>query len=141
LPARTGRQKVDWTSPPEGIDATMGGKRVGLQRSPIRLAAVLQKFVFDSAELLEPAAQTASVNGRSHRHLRRTVVCTTPNRAYQSQNFICTYLALTWQPFESSLSENAEITGGAEGDRTLDLRIANATLSQLSYRPTRGRRF
>ena len=29
--------------------------------------------------------------------------------------------------------------GGAEGDRTLDLRIANATLSQLSYRPTRGR--
>ena len=26
---------------------------------------------------------------------------------------------------------------GAEGDRTLDLRIANATLSQLSYRPTR----
>ena len=24
---------------------------------------------------------------------------------------------------------------GAEGDRTLDLRIANATLSQLSYRP------
>ena len=26
--------------------------------------------------------------------------------------------------------------GGAEGDRTLDLRIANATLSQLSYRPT-----
>ncbi len=30
-----------------------------------------------------------------------------------------------------------EIDGGAEGDRTLDLRIANATLSQLSYRPTR----
>ena len=25
--------------------------------------------------------------------------------------------------------------GGAEGDRTLDLRIANATLSQLSYHP------
>ena len=30
---------------------------------------------------------------------------------------------------------------GAEGDRTLDLRIANATLSQLSYRPTQGARF
>src|SRR5579863_6806129 len=29
--------------------------------------------------------------------------------------------------------------GGAEGDRTLDLRIANATLSQLSYRPTARR--
>ena len=28
--------------------------------------------------------------------------------------------------------------GGDEGDRTLDLRIANATLSQLSYVPTRG---
>jgi hypothetical protein len=27
---------------------------------------------------------------------------------------------------------------GAEGDRTLDLRIANATLSQLSYRPIEG---
>jgi hypothetical protein len=25
--------------------------------------------------------------------------------------------------------------GGGEGDRTLDLRIANATLSQLSYSP------
>jgi len=30
----------------------------------------------------------------------------------------------------------SEKIGGAEGDRTLDLRIANATLSQLSYRPT-----
>ena len=28
-----------------------------------------------------------------------------------------------------------KVIGGAEGDRTLDLRIANATLSQLSYRP------
>ena len=28
--------------------------------------------------------------------------------------------------------------GGDEGDRTLDLRIANATLSQLSYVPTDG---
>ena len=26
-------------------------------------------------------------------------------------------------------------TNGAEGDRTLNLRIANAALSQLSYRP------
>ena len=29
----------------------------------------------------------------------------------------------------------AQIVGGAEGDRTPDLRIANATLSQLSYAP------
>jgi hypothetical protein len=28
--------------------------------------------------------------------------------------------------------------GGGEGDRTLDLRIANATLSQLSYSPIKG---
>jgi hypothetical protein len=28
--------------------------------------------------------------------------------------------------------------GGGEGDRTLDLRIANATLSQLSYSPQKG---
>ncbi len=33
----------------------------------------------------------------------------------------------------NSLREN----GGAEEDRTPDLRIANATLSQLSYGPTR----
>ncbi len=31
------------------------------------------------------------------------------------------------------------INGGAEEDRTPDLRIANATLSQLSYGPTRSR--
>ena len=29
-----------------------------------------------------------------------------------------------------------QVDGGDEGDRTLDLRIANATLSQLSYVPT-----
>jgi hypothetical protein len=29
--------------------------------------------------------------------------------------------------------------GGVEEDRTPDLRIANATLSQLSYHPARGR--
>jgi hypothetical protein len=29
--------------------------------------------------------------------------------------------------------------GGDEGDRTLDLRIANATLSQLSYIPNKRR--
>ena len=28
-----------------------------------------------------------------------------------------------------------EVLGGPEEDRTPDLRIANATLSQLSYRP------
>jgi hypothetical protein len=28
------------------------------------------------------------------------------------------------------------VSGGAEGDRTLDLSIANAALSQLSYGPT-----
>ena len=30
---------------------------------------------------------------------------------------------------------HAEVKSGAEGIRTLDLSIANATLSQLSYRP------
>jgi hypothetical protein len=30
------------------------------------------------------------------------------------------------------------VIGGGEGDRTLDLRIANATLSQLSYSPEKG---
>ena len=32
-------------------------------------------------------------------------------------------------------AEQRKRIGGAEGDRTLDLRDANATLSQLSYRP------
>ena len=32
--------------------------------------------------------------------------------------------------------ETADKIGGAEEDRTPDLRIANATLSQLSYGPT-----
>ena len=34
-----------------------------------------------------------------------------------------------------NLSDYASKDGGPEGDRTLDLRIANAALSQLSYRP------
>jgi hypothetical protein len=33
--------------------------------------------------------------------------------------------------------ELLEIGGGAKGDRTPDLGIANAALSQLSYRPDR----
>ena len=38
------------------------------------------------------------------------------------------------------LAQAFELIGGAAGDRTPDLRIANATLSQLSYRPVQGRR-
>ena len=38
-----------------------------------------------------------------------------------------------WRP---ALLQGLEKLGGDEGDRTLDLRIANATLSQLSYVPT-----
>ena len=34
-----------------------------------------------------------------------------------------------------TLDDFARMVGGAEGDRTPDLRIANATLSQLSYGP------
>ena len=33
------------------------------------------------------------------------------------------------------------MVGGGEGDRTLDLRIANATLSQLSYSPEKGEEY
>src|SRR5258706_5183991 len=36
---------------------------------------------------------------------------------------------------ETASAWDAVIFGGVEGDRTLDLRIANATLSQLSYHP------
>lgn len=43
----------------------------------------------------------------------------------------------TLKKYRSSLSGRfqREFIGGAEEDRTPDLRIANATLSQLSYRP------
>ena len=37
------------------------------------------------------------------------------------------------------MNRHGGVENGAEGDRTLDLRIANATLSQLSYRPTAAR--
>ena len=40
------------------------------------------------------------------------------------------------QGFRPSSIPFGMLSGGAEGDRTLDLRDANATLSQLSYRPT-----
>ena len=35
-----------------------------------------------------------------------------------------------------AVAGRADEDGGDEGDRTLDLRIANATLSELSYVPT-----
>ena len=43
------------------------------------------------------------------------------------------------QRFEKSEKNgaNRELNGGAKGDRTPDLGIANAALSQLSYRPYR----
>jgi hypothetical protein len=44
-----------------------------------------------------------------------------------------------WMPGSLISYLKSEVYGGAEGDRTLDLRIANATLSQLSYRPTTRR--
>jgi hypothetical protein len=46
-----------------------------------------------------------------------------------------------WAEFELQLAALIRVESGcgAEGDRTLDLRIANAALSQLSYRPTEGR--
>ena len=37
----------------------------------------------------------------------------------------------------SIIQFNNKLAGGAEGDRTLDLSIANAALSQLSYGPIR----
>jgi hypothetical protein len=38
---------------------------------------------------------------------------------------------------EYSAFRRSKTLNGAEGDRTLNLRIANAALSQLSYRPNR----
>jgi hypothetical protein len=50
-------------------------------------------------------------------------------------------------PLKGSISERGQqghfeaVNGGAEEDRTPDLRIANATLSQLSYGPTTKNKF
>ena len=52
---------------------------------------------------------------------------------------------LTGEGFQESEARKAarmgggfDVFGGADGDRTHDLSIANAALSQLSYGPTRG---
>jgi hypothetical protein len=42
---------------------------------------------------------------------------------------------------EAGDGQPASMVGGGEGDRTLDLRIANATLSQLSYSPEKGEEY
>ena len=42
---------------------------------------------------------------------------------------------------EAGDGQPASVVGGGEGDRTLDLRIANATLSQLSYSPEKGEEY
>ena len=46
------------------------------------------------------------------------------------------YCGLRFRPLLDSLDCVGRGNGGATGDRTPDLRIANATLSRLSYRPT-----
>ena len=47
-------------------------------------------------------------------------------------------VALPWQAIEILTNATGMEIGGAEGDRTPDLRIANAALSQLSYGPMGG---
>ena len=52
--------------------------------------------------------------------------------------FFCTFRGTVTRRW-TRMDGHGRGNGGAEGDRTLDLRIANATLSQLSYRPTARR--
>ncbi len=40
-------------------------------------------------------------------------------------------------PISKKASDNKRVSGGAEGNRTPDLDIANVALSQLSYGPDR----
>jgi hypothetical protein len=70
---------------------------------------------------------------------RRTWNCTCKPDAQTDQN------AAKWerkwgssnrlQRFDSNINNFLGLPGGAKGDRTPDLGIANAALSQLSYRP------
>ena len=39
---------------------------------------------------------------------------------------------------QENLSAISKSNGGAKGDRTLDLHVANVSLYQLSYRPIKG---
>jgi hypothetical protein len=57
-------------------------------------------------------------------------------REIQKSPHLCGLDADVEDVYGSRRTSVQEGNGGAEGDRTLDLRIANATLSQLSYRPT-----
>jgi hypothetical protein len=50
-------------------------------------------------------------------------------------------LSYRGQDTEAGVDTPASCDGGGEGDRTLDLRIANATLSQLSYSPEKGEEY
>gem|GEM_PF-1719435 len=45
------------------------------------------------------------------------------------------FYCVLWTSMEVPGRQREGRNGGAEGDRTLDLRDANATLSHLSYRP------
>ena len=55
-------------------------------------------------------------------------------------NFMLAYISKTKGSAQANpyaeLFGVAVATGGPGGDRTLDLRVANAALSQLSYEPT-----
>jgi hypothetical protein len=53
----------------------------------------------------------------------------------------CPSVPITAQKVRARSPSGPRITGGEEEDRTPDLRIANAALSQLSYPPTRGAKF
>jgi hypothetical protein len=69
-------------------------------------------------------------NSASSGRIRRVRACTarTLERSDLSRKF--KRLVHSW------CTTGERLPGGDEGDRTLDLRIANATLSQLSYVPT-----
>ena len=58
-----------------------------------------------------------------------------PLKPAPTNGFHCEVIARCARPMKKAPRRAPFGFGGEEGDRTLDLRIANATLSQLSYFP------
>ena len=96
---------------------------------------------FPTGDLGLPACRTALA---LHRAASRGLPCllscchgTTPENADADGRRRMRRPSFTLGPCRKTVNARNGRNGGAEGDRTLDLCIANAALSQLSYRPTK----
>ena len=93
-------------------------------RSDINAMMALERLANDYPLIFKPGTQNADSLACSCSDHFDDLICRCGSHVCRS--FSCLYGQF-----------NTGRIGGAEEDRTPDLRIANATLSQLSYGPTR----